>query len=165
MEIAGLPLHPLVVHAAVGVVPLSALATWAFALVPSWRWLTRWVALVLAVSAVGVIVVARESGKDLFEEQYGGQPATVPAVQQAQTHADRADVLLWVVIALAVLVALAFWLLPGPSGLVTGRLDHRGNGAAWVTTVVPAALVVLALVAFVWVVLTGDAGARAHWTD
>jgi hypothetical protein len=164
MELAGLPLHPLVVHLAVGGVPLSAFTAWAFALLPSWRWLTRWVALLLAVGAVGAVVVARMSGAELFEDLYGGQPSSVPAVQQVQTHSDRADVLLWVVLAFAVLVALAFWLLPAPSGLATGKLEHRGNEAAWVTTVVPAALVVLGLVALVWVLLTGHAGARAHWT-
>ena len=42
MEIAGLPLHPLVVHAAVVLIPLTALLAVAFAVLPRWRWLVRW---------------------------------------------------------------------------------------------------------------------------
>ena len=48
MEINGLPLHPLVVHAAVIFGPLAAVAALAF-LVPRWRDRLRWPMVVLAV--------------------------------------------------------------------------------------------------------------------
>ena len=62
MEITGLPLHPLVVHAAVTLIPLSAVGAVALAVVPRWRWLTRWPAAVVAVAAAVVAWVARLMG-------------------------------------------------------------------------------------------------------
>lgn len=41
MEFFGLPLHPLVVHAAVVFVPLAALLVMVFAVFPRHRWATR----------------------------------------------------------------------------------------------------------------------------
>ena len=60
-------------------------------------------------------------------------------------------------------VALAFWLLPAPTGLRSGRLGHEGVAPAWVHAALAAALLVLGVLALVWVVLTGDAGTRAVW--
>ena len=51
MEIGGLPLHPLVVHGAVVFTPLAALALIVFAILPRYRYLTRWPAAILAVIA------------------------------------------------------------------------------------------------------------------
>ena len=42
MEINGLPLHPLVVHAVVVLSPLAALGGLLYAAVPRWRWWLRW---------------------------------------------------------------------------------------------------------------------------
>src|SRR6266542_1811331 len=50
-----LPLHVLVIHLAVVVLPVSALTAIAFAVLPKWRWLLRWPALVLGL---GVLVFA-----------------------------------------------------------------------------------------------------------
>jgi uncharacterized membrane protein len=158
MEVGGLPLHPLIVHAAVGTVPLAALFALLTALVPGWRWFTRWGTLVAALGAVVVVVVTRASGESLLEEKYGAQ---VP--DQLQTHQDRAGLLLLAVIALAVVAVAAFLLLPARSALVTGKLEHGGSNARWVQVAVPALLVVAALASFVLVVMTGDAGARAVW--
>ncbi len=160
MEVGGLPLHPLIVHAAVGVVPLAALFALLTALVPGWRWFTRWGTLVASLGAVVVVLVTRASGESLLEERWGGQPQ-VP--EQLQTHQDRAGLLLVAVIVLAVVAVAAFLLLPARSALVTGKLEHGGSSAGWVRVGVPALLVVAAVASFVLVVMTGDAGARAVW--
>ena len=47
--IGGIPLHPLVVHAVVVLIPLAALGVIAIALVPKWR--SRFGILVVAVTA------------------------------------------------------------------------------------------------------------------
>ena len=62
MEIFGLPVHVLVVHGAVVLTPLAALATIAFAVLPKWRYLTRWPAVALAVAATCALWAARLSG-------------------------------------------------------------------------------------------------------
>jgi uncharacterized membrane protein len=158
MEVGGLPLHPLIVHAAIGIVPLAALFALAAALVPGWRWFARWGTLVASLAALVVVVVTRASGLSLLEERYRGQ-----ASPQLQTHQDRAGLLLVAVIALAVVAVAAFVLLPARSALVSGRLEHTGNTAGWVRVGVPGLLVLAAVASLVLVVMTGDAGARSVW--
>ena len=71
MEINGLPLHPLVVHAVVVLVPTTALVGLAYALVPRWRWLLRWPLLAVSVVAAGASVLAASSGQSLVESRPG----------------------------------------------------------------------------------------------
>ena len=71
MEISGLPLHPLVVHAAVVFAPLAALNALLYAAVPRWRWLLRWPLVVLTLVAVGSALVAAASGESLLESREG----------------------------------------------------------------------------------------------
>ena len=65
MEIAGLPLHPLVVHAAVVLIPLTALLTIGLAVLPRWRWLLRWPTAAASLVCVGLAFLATTSGKSL----------------------------------------------------------------------------------------------------
>ncbi|PKQ21842.1 MAG: hypothetical protein CVT65_16395, partial [Actinobacteria bacterium HGW-Actinobacteria-5] len=65
MDVLGLPLHPLVVHAAVVLVPLAALGAlvvlaWARA-----RDRYGWLVVAFAVAGAGAAVVARLSGEAL----------------------------------------------------------------------------------------------------
>ena len=163
MDFAGLPLHPLVVHAAVGLVPLAVLSSWVFAVVPGWRWLSRWFALVSSLMALAAVVLARVSGKALLADRPFLTSPDFGARDLLRTHQERASVLLGAVITLTVLVGLAFWLLPAPTELASGRLDHRGSDRRLVRLGLPVLLVAAGMVALVWVVLTGDAGSRAVW--
>ena len=163
MTIGGLPLHALVVHAAVTLVPLAALAAWALALVPSWRWLSRWVALLTALGSVVVVFVARMSGKALLEDRpFLKQPGTRTADLIA-THQHRAAILMALVVVLAVAVVVAFLVLPAQTGLASGRLTHAGSDTAVVGTVTVVLLVLAGLAVLISVFLVGDAGARAVW--
>ena len=65
MELNGVPLHPLVIHAVVVFVPLAALAAVLMAW-PRWRWLARWPALLLTLGATAACYVATVSGAELF---------------------------------------------------------------------------------------------------
>jgi hypothetical protein len=160
MELDGIPLHPLVNDAAVALVPLAVLAGLALALLPSWRWLARWAALLTTVGGLVALVLTLWTGRDLYDTLSSNIPADQPIHDLVQTHQDRAATLLWIYVAFTVLVLLAFFLLPAPSRLEEGRMGFRGNSARWVSTVIPAALVVLGLSALVAVVLTGHAGAQ-----
>ena len=155
MEFTGLPLHVLVVHAAVVFAPLAALVAIGFAVVPRWRYLTRWPAAVLAVIATGAIWLARVSGNDLKES------LAVPE-QLIGTHQSRGEVLSWVSLAFLLLVLVGAWLLAGPSGLASGRGAQAVRAPA-VELVLPAVIVVASVVTLVYTVLTGDAGSRAVW--
>jgi hypothetical protein len=161
MEIDGLPLHQLVNDAAVALVPASILLGWAFALLRSWRWLTRWGALLSTLGGLPALVVTWLSGRDLLDSLIANIPTDQPLYETLQTHQDRATLLLWLYVAFTVVVVVAFFLLPAPSGLEDGRLAFRGRDVRWVGVVLPAALVVLGLLSLVSVVLTGHAGAQA----
>jgi hypothetical protein len=153
MTIAGLPLHPLVVHAAVVLVPLAAVAALAYALVPRWRWVLRHPTLVIGLAAAAAVQVAAMTGDSLKASL--GEAGHLIAVHEM--WAGRLQAATWV---LAVLVAGAWWLLPHGSPLPAG--DRRSPVSTLIRPVT-VALPLLAVTVVVLVVLTGDAGARAVW--
>ena len=142
MEINGLPLHPLVVHAAVIFGPIAALTALAF-LVPRWRLRLRWPMVGLALVATASIVAAYLTGNSFLD-----QKPELRASPQVQTHQDRAGQLLWVTIAFGVVALAAGWLATR-----TGALR----------VVLDVLLGVAAIAVLVLVFLTGEAGARAVW--
>lgn len=162
MEIAGLPLHPLVIHAVVGLVPLSALFAVALALVPRWRWLTRWPAASLAVLAAALTWLARLSGAALLEDRPFLLDAQ-PLRAQIERHQELGELLSWTVVPYAAVVVLAAWSLAGTSPLVSGR-GARESRVPALERVLPVVLVLAGLGMVVLVALTGDAGARAVWS-
>ena len=146
MEINGLPLHPLVVHAAVVFGPLAALAAILYAVLPGWRDRLRWPMLVLVLLATGAIWTAYYTGINFRgTRDFFNQP---PLAAKIDKHARYANILRWVTTGLAVVAVVAAWL-------------HARGGA--VRIVLSAALVVAAGVTLAYVVLTGDAGARSVW--
>ena len=155
MEIAGLPLHPLVVHAAVVLIPLAALLTVGFAVLPRWRWLLRWPTAGASVLCIVLAYVATTSGHSLENSR----PELARLLRE---HSGRGDLLAKLTIVLAVVVVAAAFLLPGPSPLVSGRGERVSRGSV-VDKVLPALLVLAAVVVLVQAVLTGDSGARAVW--
>ena len=154
MEIGGLPLHPLVVHAAVVLIPFSALLAIALGVLPTWRWLVRWPTVVLSVACVGIAFLATRSGESLEEARNLGR--------LAHQHGERGHQLADLTIVLAVVVVVAALLLPGPSGLASGR-GAVVRRVQYADKVVPVLLVLTALVVLVQVYLTGESGARAVW--
>lgn len=64
--ILGLPMHPLVIHAVVVLVPLAALLAVAHVLVPKWRRALRWPVLLGGLVTVSTAFVAAQSGERLL---------------------------------------------------------------------------------------------------
>ena len=64
-NIFGLPVHPLIVHATVVVVPSAALAVALYALWPRFRAWSGWGPLALAVAAVVLTPLSTSSGESL----------------------------------------------------------------------------------------------------
>ena len=144
-SVAGLPLHPLVVHFAVVLLPLSALALVVLVLVP--RWARRFGVVTVAGLAVGTAAafIAKQSGEALAATV--GEPAT---------HAAWGDQL--PVLALVLLVLAAGWLvlqLRTPVGMRTPLSVRLVGGLT--------ALAALAVT--VLTVLVGHSGAQAAWGD
>lgn len=135
---AGLPLHALINHAVVVLLPLMAVVTIVVAVRPNLRERFMW----WVVGANGlmfvVTLVTKESGEAL-QERLGGQIA--------QEHAALGSVLPWFALFLA---------LASAGSAVTAQNKALRPIAAVVS-------IVAAIAAVVWTVRTGDAGARAVW--
>lgn len=152
-SIAGLPLHPLVVHAVVVLVPLAALGAVAVAFSGAAR--LRYGTVVAALTAVATLAVpiASESGENL-EHALRRSPAIA-------AHAHLGDQLLPFVAVLLIAV-LTLLLLDRRARRAGGpgaaRARHRLLGAALATVVLLAAVA-----SVVQVVRIGDSGAHAVW--
>jgi uncharacterized membrane protein len=157
MEIAGIPLHPLVVHAVVVLTPLAGLVGVAYAAVPRWRWLLRWPLVALGVVAAAAAVVAAASGQSLLEARDLGQLETV------RSHRSAGLLLRNVLLPFSLVTVLAAWRLGGPSALASGRGQRPVHGGA-VDLVVAAVLGLGSLVLLALVVRAGHTGAVAVWS-
>ncbi|WP_210650587.1 DUF2231 domain-containing protein [Nocardioides sp. SYSU D00065] len=152
MELNGVPLHPLVVHAVVVLGPLGALTGLAYAFVPRWRWLLRWPLVVLAVATAVATLVAVAAGEDLL----AARPELAPIVAE---HEEDGELLrLWALGYVAV-AGFAAWALGGTSALASGR------GARETRLGIPAMLLLAvgAVGLVVTIYLAGDSGAQAVW--
>jgi uncharacterized membrane protein len=78
----GIPLHPLVVHAVVALLPLAAVGAVVIALRASWRRSLGVPVMLLAIVGAGAVPVATQTG-----EQLQGALPPNPAIQ---AHADWA---------------------------------------------------------------------------
>jgi hypothetical protein len=148
--VGGIPLHPLLVHAVVVLVPLAALLVLASALSTRFR---RWAGLLTPVAATLALVsipLATESGESLERR--------VPMTPLVEEHAELGDGLLVLVAALAV-AAWALWFLDR-------RARAAGETGRSVLMLVVIVLSVLAVAAtVVQTVRIGHSGAKATWSD
>ena len=143
----GLPVHALVMHAVVVLVPLAAAGVVAIAVVPGWR--ARFGVLVLAIATAGLatVPVATRSGGKL-EDRLG---ASGIVARQINDHQEMGERVIW--------PTLAMWLL----AVVLVLMDRqRRRGTA--VKVVAALAVVAALTAATLVTLAGHLGSTAVWS-
>lgn len=140
-EVGGLPVHVLVVHAVVVLLPLACLGAVAVASVP--RWNERFGVLVVWCALVGAIAayVAAQSGRALAERL--GTP---------QDHQRVAQWVPWFAFALLAVVVIFWW--------SDRRARYVRSRATILLAVVTA---VLALTTLGWVIVAGHSGATAVW--
>lgn len=136
----GLPLHPLVVHFAVVLLPLSALGLIVIVIRPAWAKTFGWLVMAGLLVGAGAAFVAKETGEAL--SSHVGLP---------QEHANYGDKLPLVAVLLFV-VALAWFLLI--------RKTQRRTPATIVLAIIS---VLLAVAATVLTVVVGHTGAEAAW--
>jgi len=135
--VLGLPIHALVVHGVVVLLPLMAIATAVVACVPRWRARAAWPVVVIDAGMVAMTFVARQSGEAL-QARLGGQIA--------QEHAAIGRNLIW--------FAVAMFLA---SVVVAVMRGSRRTTVGGVLTVVAGVFVVW------WTVRVGHTGADALW--
>lgn len=160
-SISGIPLHPLIVHIPVVLVPLAFLGAIAALFIPRWRsWCLPLTAVLTAVSLVGV-QLAIQSGEGL-EEILDEESAAIERHSQLAEQA-RPMVLLFVVFAVA--AAVIWWLIqrdaPGDEGGPSART------ATLRKLIVPicALSVLTGALATVWIYRTGHSGAESVWKE
>lgn len=155
MEINGLPLHPLVVHAVVILGPLAGLTGLVYAFVPKWRWLLRWPLVALSLIVAVTAVVATMAGQSFLESR----PELEPLVED---HKAWGQLLRNWSLSFVVDALLAAWALGGTSALASGRgaRESKGGPIGWVAMIL---LVAGSIGLLVLVFLAGDSGARAVW--
>lgn len=115
--IGGLPLHPLVVHAVVVLLPLAAVGTVAIAVVPAWRRRFGVLVALAATAATAMVPVATRSGEALVRRV--GPPAG--------DHQLLGGELLWFALPLLVLV-WALVLADARAGVAPAELRARRRG-------------------------------------
>lgn len=141
--IGGLPVHPLVVHAAVMLLPIAAVALIIIFFVPRWRKQYGWLTMIAMAAGVGAAVVAKESGE-----------ALAARVGLPEQHQQLASILVPVAVVAFVVSAVWFWLQRKADAAQTRSIAAR---------VVGVAAMVLAAAVIVLTVLVGHSGATAAW--
>lgn len=140
---AGLPLHPLLVHSAVVLVPLVAIAALVMSYLPSFSRRHGKIILGLAVIAQGSVFLAKISG-EAFSEILN---------KNVGKHAELGEIAPFVTIPMVVLIYLRW------------RMDRSGSsfGNATIRRLTSVALVISSLASLVVIFLVGHSGASSVW--
>ncbi|AEF41204.1 DUF2231 domain-containing protein [Hoyosella subflava] len=149
-QVFDLPLHPLVVHAAVVFIPLAGLLG-VLLVVPRTRSWARLPLLLVSLAAAASAFVARESGQSLLI----AISATAPPeeLRVAAEHEQDGDRLFYITVAYA-LVAVIAYIVSAP-----GKTLYRGA----LGIVLSVLLVLGAGALIVQSVIAGHSGATAVW--
>lgn len=142
--VAGLPMHPLVVHFAVVLLPVSALALILLVAVPKWADKYGWLTLAGLTVGAGASFVAKESGEALAARV--GDPGS---------HASWGDLLPWLSVALLILAGAWF--------LLHRRGRQAGTGRSAAATAAGIVAAIMALVVTGVTIVVGHTGAEAAW--
>ena len=143
-ELHGLPLHPLIVHATVVIIPLAALTVLLAALWPRFR---AWARLLPAgLSVVGLILVPLSTSTGETLERH------VPHSALVQRHTHLAD-------------GLLPWMIGLTAVALVGYAVHRRDTSIRriVLIILPVLTAVAVLGTTVQVVRIGESGAKAAW--
>jgi hypothetical protein len=143
--VQGLPVHPLVVHAAVVFVPLAALGLILMAFSQKFAGRFGWVVALTALVAVGASFVAKESGEQL--QRLVGEPGFDHA-----DYGDRMPVVAGVLLAMVVIL----WLIQ------RSRLKRGVRGGVLIVLINVLALAVAGASMYA-IYLVGDSGAKSVW--
>src|SRR5690606_28626143 len=162
-EFMGLPLHPLMVHAAVVFVPLLIAVGVGYALIPRLRPYLSWVAIILAILAPGSALVAKLSGDAFRARMVREQTVTADFLPMIDEHRGFGTNLVYASAALAVLV-LALVLLTWRRRPAAGGTDSDTKSNTPVAIALMVGVLAASAVSAYYVFKTGDTGARLVWT-
>lgn len=148
MTVSGLPLHPLIVHATVVVLPVLVLVSLAY-LRPRWRAVLRWPLVGLGIVSAILMWLTSASGDSLKHDRFATAGGVI--AQRIHHHEDLAGKLAFVTYVLAALAVL----VPLLRGKLPAAVIWAGAGL----------MAIGAVAVGVLVVMTGHAGAEAAWAQ
>jgi uncharacterized membrane protein len=137
----GLPVHPLIVHLAVVLIPLAAIAAIVMAVKPGVS--RKYGAVIIGITVVGQLssIVAKLSGEALLER----------LDMELERHTELGNLAPLASVPLLVLVILLY------------QVDRRRRGSK-VRNLIAVLTVIAALFAAGYIALTGHSGAEAVWS-
>ena len=138
--VTGLPVHSLIVHFAVVILPLAALALIAIVFVPKWRKPFGWVVMAGLLVGTGAAFVAKESGEQLADR-----------IGLPKDHASLGDILPLIAVLTFIVAAVWFW------------MTRRPQKSEALTKTLGVVAAVLALVTAGMTTAVGHTGAQAVW--
>lgn len=151
-QFAGLPLHPLLVHGVVVLLPLAALMLIVGSVWPAARRRLGILTPIVAIVGGGFALLAKEAGEALERQ--------VPETALVEAHTEMGDgPVIWAFFLIVVAVAQWAWFW-----WRARRADRPIGGARIITTVIAVVAVAVAIGTTVDLVLVGDSGARAVWS-
>jgi uncharacterized membrane protein len=151
-QIHGLPVHALVLHAAVVFVPLLALGAVVYAVVGSWRSRIAWAVALLAVITPITTLVAKLSGQELYNRLVA-QGLKGKGKEILDSHMGFGTRTFWFSLALGVVCLIAV-------ALTARKSSSLPKPASWGLAII---MIVLAAISGYYVFRTGDSGATAVW--
>jgi hypothetical protein len=152
-QVNGLPVHILVLHAAVIFVPLLALGSIVYAFVAPWRPKIGWAVGLLAVVAPISAIITKQSGTELYNRLLGENRVSPGGKVILDQHMDFGSMTAWFAIGLG-LVSLILVALTWRNPRALPRVADLGLGVV---------ALILAGLSLYYVFKTGDSGATAVW--
>ena len=142
-SVAGLPLHPLVIHISIVLIPLVAIGALVMSYLPSFSRRYGKLILIIAIVAQASLFLAKVTG-EAFEEILD---------KEMGRHAELGEIAPFITLPMVALIYLRW------------RLDRSGAtvGSAWVRRLTSIALIVAALASIAVIVLVGHSGAQSVW--
>lgn len=151
-QFAGLPLHPLLVHGVVVLLPLAALMLVIGSVWPAARRRLGILTPIVTVVGGGFAVLAKQAGEALERQ--------VPSSALVQAHTELGDgPVIWAVALIVVAVGQWAWFW-----WRARRAETPTTGRRVVSAAIAVAAIVVAVGTTVDLVLVGDSGARAVWS-
>lgn len=168
-KIFDIPAHPLYVHAAVVLVPLTAVALICSVAWPAARARLGGIVPVFAVISFIATFFSKEAGEKLYDHQMALYPkteATKEAISRLEIHAEAADwAFIWCIILLA--LALLWWLMTTTATftLVNKLRDNKIMNNEIFRNVIGGLSVIASIISVIVIIRTGHTGAVAVWKN
>lgn len=156
-EFFGVPTHPFAVHAPIVLLPIAAVVAVVFAVRADWRRRVSWGMTAAVFALAAMLFVAKESGESARDAQnvFGN-------IDDHQELGDQTFVitLIWFVATAALFVRDRQMRSQEATSLSAGAVAPSKDPVALGLSIVAA---VIAIVATIWLIRTGHAGAESRW--